>query len=75
MPDVFTDGDEVLSTTAKKFLNNLTVKSTVQVCEIEVCIAVRMMMSFWVSAPVFQRNMLSPSSGLKWQCWEVKRSE
>jgi hypothetical protein len=25
-----------------------------------------------ISRPMFLRNVLSPSSGLKWQCWEVE---
>jgi hypothetical protein len=39
-----------------------------------------MMLFFWIVTHAdlyvdtsFQRNILSPSSGLKWQCWDVKK--
>jgi hypothetical protein len=45
----------------------------------DIFMALRMMIFFWVLAPfthwqmpTFQRDILSPSSGLKWQCWEVE---
>jgi hypothetical protein len=71
---------EIIFTLASVTHNWQLSETTSLSVRIEVPTAVEMIMFFWVLTPCglvgrykhFGRNILSPSSGLKWQSWEVE---